>query len=574
MHLHRSELTPGPTARSHRADGLLVAGAVIGAAWLLGAVSHSAGIPRTDDWAFARVAFTLHRSGHVHLVGWAQMSLLGLVAWAQPWLAVFGDHQWVLDLSGSVLVAAGMVAAYRLARLLVGRTAALVVVLTVAVAPGFIRDAGSFMTDAPAMAVGTFALLAGVAAANAEGRRRWVLEAACVAAGCWAFSIRELAVAAPVAVLAGRWVGERSRRQALGVELAILGAFCVAFWAWFSGLSGRQAFDGRPPVFTIASLLVGVLFSTALLLVPVLAATAPSWWRPGRPVARAIGMVVAGGLALVPVAYAPGSWTHRYQWLAGDYLDPRGINGNKLLVGSRPRLVPPIGWACIEGVAIVAGIVLAGLVAEAVAGALRRPSGLGPFAGRVAAAPLGLRVLVAHLCVLFVLLVDAIITNGATFDRYLWPAVLSGGLLLVMRYRVPPLAEWSPVASQVALVAVTACALVSLMVTLDSDSYDGARWRLARSAAAARLAPTAVDGGFEWAGSHASGVANAGASSDATRPYWLAMVGEPAACVELAASPIADANLTLVRTAVWHRWLLFGSARLYEYRRATACGGA
>ena len=286
LHLHRGHLTsatpatatpagaPGAPPAGARRAALAALAAVLACmalAWGLAAASHTAGIPRTDDWAWARVALDLHRTGHVHLVGWGPMTMLGLVAWAQPWLSVFGPHVWALDLSASVLVAAGLLAAWRLARDLAGARGAVVVVGTLVIAPGFLRDAASFMTDGPAFAVATLSLLAGVEAAGAVGRRRAALEAACLACGFWAFSMRELAVAAPVAVLLARWWSEPTRRQALAAEVALLGAACLGFWAWRSSLPGGQPYGGRPPVFTVSAAAVGVVFTTSLLLVPVLA---------------------------------------------------------------------------------------------------------------------------------------------------------------------------------------------------------------------------------------------------------------------------------------------------------------
>ena len=81
-----------------------------------------------------------------------------------------------------------------------------------------------------------------------------------------------------------------------------------------------------------------------------------------------------------------------------------------------------------------------------------------------------------------------------------------------------------------------------------------------------------VDAGFEWVGAHATGVADANASGDGNRPYWVAMVGHPAACVSLSASALSDPGLVLVRTVRWRTWLVFGKARLFEYRRPSACG--
>jgi hypothetical protein len=539
--------------------------ASIALAWGLAAASHTAGVPRTDDWAWGRVALDLHRTGHIHLVGWGPMTMLGLVVWAQPWLAVLGPHVWVLDLSASVLVAAGLLAAWRLARLLAGPRGATVVVATLAIAPGFLRDAASFMTDGPAFAVGTLSLLAGVEAAGAVGRRRAALEAACVGCGFWAFSMRELAVAAPLAVLVARWWSEPARRRMVGAELVGLLAACLGFWAWRASLPGGQPYGGRPPVFTIAAALVGVVFTTSLLLLPVLAATAPSWWRARHRAARLAGMGVALALAVVPIAYEPRSWSHRYQWLTGDYLDPRGINGTKLLLGSRPRVVPAGAWAVVELAAVIAGAVVLGLLAEALAVRWRH-RGAPPPTGAV-----GARAVAASLVLSGGAIAVAIAHNGAVYDRYLWPMVLAGAVLVARAFPVLPLWRWHAAAAQVALVAVTAFAGVSLLVTLNSDAFDGARWRLDGEVARGGVPAASVDGGFEWVGWHASGTADANAVGDGARPYWVAMVGEPAACVELSGSPLAGQGLALVRTVTWRTWLVAGRSRLYAYRRPAAC---
>jgi hypothetical protein len=538
--------------------------AVVACSWALAAWSHTAGIPRTDDWAWGRVALDLHRSGHLQLVGWGPMTMVGLVAWAQPWLALLGAHVWVLDLAASALVAAGLLATWRLARLAAGRAAAAAVVATLALAPGFLRDAASFMTDGPAFAVGALSLLAGYEAASAAGRRRQALEAACAACGWWAFTMRELAIAAPLAVLAARWWGERRRRRSLGAQAAVLVGACAALWAWRAGLPGGQPYGGRPPAFTIAEALVGVVFTASLLLVPVLAATAASWWPARHRAARAVGACSAMALAVVPIPYEPRSWSHRYQWLTGDYLDPRGINGNKLLLGSRPRVVPAGAWAAVELVAVLAGVVVLALVAEAIAVRWRAPR-------REQPSPLAPRVMAAYAAVTGAGVAVAIVRNGAVYDRYLWPLALAGAVLLVTAFPVAPLSRWHPLASQAAVAATGAFVALSLLVTLNSDAFDGARWRLASSAVRTGVAARSVDGGFEWVGWHAGGVADANAAGVATRPYWVAMVGEPAACIELSASPLSGPGLALVRTEVWRTWLVAGRSRLYEYRRAPAC---
>ena len=90
----------------------------VGLSWVLAAGGGAVGVPRTDDWAYLRIAQTLHHTGHIALVGYGQMMLVGLAVWAQPFLWVFGDHRWVLQLSSSFLFAVGVYGGHRIARVL------------------------------------------------------------------------------------------------------------------------------------------------------------------------------------------------------------------------------------------------------------------------------------------------------------------------------------------------------------------------------------------------------------------------------------------------------------------------
>jgi len=49
---------------------------------------------------------------------------------------------------------------------------------------------------------------------------------------------------------------------------------------------------------------------------------------------------------------------------------------------------------------------------------------------------------------------------------------------------------------------------VTAALTLNADSYDGARWRAGDLAVQAGFAPSVVDAGFEWVGTHTSEDAN------------------------------------------------------------------
>jgi Dolichyl-phosphate-mannose-protein mannosyltransferase len=555
-------------ARVTEHAGIAVALGVLAVSWAMAAVGGAAGIPRTDDWAFGRVAFDWARSGHLRLVGWGQMSLIGLVAWAQPWIRVLGAHQWVLDVAGGVLMAVGLVAAHNLARTVLDEAGATIAVLCVVACPGFIRDATTFMTDGPALALSTVCLLAGVRATGADGRRRvrWLTVA--IAFGFWAFTIRELAIAAPAAVLASDFFARRgNRRQVLAGGAALVGA-CATFFVWQHGLPGRQPYWGVPPLFVVIELVVNSGLSLALGIAPALAITAPRWWRPRAPKARLVGMGVGGVIALVPIGYAQWSWGGGYRWLLGDYLDPRGVNADKVLAGSRPIVLPDAVWWLITALAIAAAVVACGLIAEHVA--LRG-------AGRAATGSPTTRVLVAHLLFGAGVLTVAAARNAVVFDRYLWPFVLSGAILVLHRKGDPQAAPARPRLVRtgrgfvVALVAV-----VAVVLTANSDAFDGARWRLGNRAVASGNAPPTVDAGFEWVGAHATDAADltrAAPAPDRYRTWWAEMFSSPTICIVESSSPLRDPRLTLVGTSRWRPLLVFGSATMYTYATAEpSCG--
>ncbi len=568
----RGRRSPAPRSAARRnpdRTGIAIALGVVATSWALAALGGAAGVPRTDDWAFARVAFDWAHTGHLRLVGWGQMSLVGLAAWALPWIKALGAHQWVVDTAGASLVAAGLVAAHRLARTTLDDRAASIAVLCVVVCPGFLRDATTFMTDGPALALTTICLLAGVRASRADGaaRARWLLIA--LAFGFWAFTVRELAIAAPLALLGVELFARRSRRALVLSAGAALGVASVIFFVWRHGLPGQQPYWGTPPAFVVVELLVNAAFTVALGLVPALAYRAPVWWRARARAARAIGMAMGGVLALVPIAYARWSWGGGYRWLLGDYLDPRGINADKLLAGSRPVVLPAAVYALLTILAIGALIIVCGLIAEQVA--LRR-------AGRVAPRSPASRIVVAHLATGAAVLAVAAARNATLYDRYLWPLVLSGAIVVLSRQPEPFAASMqvrprraAPAMHAVRAVVVAAIVVVALVLTANSDAFDGARWRAASRAVAAGNAAATVDGGFEWVGAHAPGPADltrGAPAPDRYRTTWARMFPSPTICIVESASPLRDPRLSLVGTTTWMPLLVTGTAHLFTYATA------
>jgi hypothetical protein len=156
------------------------------------------------------------------------------------------------------------------------------------------------------------------------------------------------------------------------------------------------------------------------------------------------------------------------------------------------------------------------------------------------------------------------------YDRYLWPLVLSGSILVLHRAR-PHGREANPRVRVVRWAVVALVAFVALALTADADAFDGARWRAGERAVARGVPATEVDAGFEWVGAHTSAVADLNrppAPPDRYRTWWASMFLSPTICVVVSASPLTDPRLSLVSTSRWRPFLLFGSSRLYEYATA------
>jgi len=512
------------------------------------------------------------------------MNLISLVVWAQPWLWVLGRHQWVLDLSATVLVGGGVWAAYRLARKVLPTAAALVAVGSVVALPGWLRDASTYMTDAPAFGLGAMSLLAGVAAVEHTGRRRAWLWGACLGLGFWGFTVREVVIAAPLAALiaaarrdrsdgaggpdgdgregagprAAKPVSGRGPRSGRGPWVAAAGftALCGLFYLWRQGLPGGQPLPGHAPVLGVAATLARGWFTASLALVPVLVATAPRWWRPVVARARVRGLAIGAVVALLPVVVAR-KYGGPPAWLLGDYLDRRGLGGNEVLLGNRSPVLAGWAWSVVVVVAVVAGVVTAGLVAERAA---RWAAGERPPAAPALAA------LRWHCALTVAALAAAAVLDAALLDRYLWPAVLPAAILLLADRppaRPGPASVWRP-----GVAALAALAALALVMTANSDAYDSARWRAAQSQAG--FPPLSIDAGFEWIGAHAATVADPArrVGGDPDQSWWTKMFALPVPCVEVANSPLDVAGYRLTGTLTWRPLLLGGTAHLYIYRRA------
>ncbi len=532
------------TARLERALAAGFVLAVVGLSWGLAQLGGAVGVPRTGAWAYELVALDLHTTGHIHLVGYGQMTLVGLAAWAQPWLWVFGHHRWVLELSSSALFAAGLYGAQRLARVLLSFGASLFVVACVAAYPGVLRDASSFMTDGPALGLHLLVLVAGLGLIRAKVDRQpyWLVLVGLL--GLFAFSVRELTFAAPAAVLAmAIFSGQRLLRRRAIIAGSVLVVACAVLWGWRHSLPGGQPYDGPPSALVLTLKLVGAVLAVGLGLAPVLALTWRRWWPVRHRLGRRVGLAV--GVVVVAIPAVIGQVRHEHVWwFLGDYFQANGMNGDKLVTGRRPLSIPRVGWDLLVTMALISTAVLVMLVIEWAADHRdrTRPEEVERDAVRTTEA-LTTSMLLWHDVGYAVLLGVAAVGNGAIFDRYLWPLLISGSIVILHRFSAD---NRSPARSATAFggLLLGGMAIASLSLTANSDSFDGARWKAASEAVDRGSAPTEVDSGFEWLGTY--------------RPNLH--------CIWVVPSRLASGQGVEVATLTYHPLLVGPTSQLYVYR--------
>jgi len=569
-HYNRSRLVGGDWAV---VAVLLAVGIVVPA--LLAASGHAFAIARNDDWAYRRVLEHFASTGRYSLVGWGSMTLVGQVVWAAPFVVVLGHGAAVPGASVAVLSGAGLVAAYVLARRLLGPGRAALCCLFVLVLPGFALNTSSFMTDVPAFAAAAACLALGSMALGAGGGSRWSWLIASLAVGAFGFSIRQFDLAAPVAVLVVAAFLDRARLAGyalLGGGLLLLCGF--TYW-WANDLPGAQHKSVALPDVASMQTFAGSVFTLAFVLSPFLPALLRRSLSSGRAL-RPRALVVA------TCCLAVGIWllaAHR-PLLIGNYLTRTGAIDGEVLLGARPPVFSKPVWDFLDAIAFAS----APLFIFAILNWDRRP--------RNTEARPPSELLVGAFLVLSAagLIGYGLFVRAAFWDRYLWPVAFASALLLSASRSpsfVPDNGSRSrpgrqqgvlgnlagPLAGGLALVT----AVVAVAVTANSDSYDGARWSAGQDAVAAGYQPAMVDAGFEWVGSHQSGTAHPSGAGQASgvRTWYTAMFPGFKECAVVSSSPVGGPGLFLLRTVRYDELLFAQSERLYIYgKRSSGCPSA
>lgn len=485
---------------------LIAFGVVLPAA--VGAASGSLNIPRNDDWSYRGIAMRLFLTGRIELDGAAQAAVLGQVLLVQPFLHLTNGGPIAFAMFAVIAGAIFMVAGLTFFRMVVDRRAAILAITLVIISPPYLSYASSFMTDVPALAAQYGCLALGAAAIQVGRSSRWAgpLLAASLIAGIVGFSIREFALAAPVAVILAA-ICARPRSWPRWLALALTIAVC-GFLYWSRNLLSGSLGIVPAAEDAAARFLPESIGSIAFVLLPATTLAAWRWRKSLHPHDIIIGWSIGVAVTFILVArLIPGN---RPTSVFLDNLTTQwGSPASEFVIGGRPLLFPDSVWMAITVVACIAVVTLLA-VSAGVVGAHIRLGWRSPHEFlRQMGSPRGILVLYA------VFATAGIAAFGLVYpiyDRYLWPATPAIAALLLYvprRLRSSRLAssgfKWTP--RLLILAQVPALTAISVVMLLNSNAFDSARWRAGQELVARGNDPRTIDAGFEWLGTYPAGSA-------------------------------------------------------------------
>ncbi len=405
-------------ARIGRRDALAIAVLSligVGIPLWLAAAAGVIGLPTLDDWVYMRGAESLFRTGSINMP-MHSAAAVGQVVLVQPLLWLSGGSPWAFTAFGLVMALIAVVATYLLARRFVETGSAVLVVLVVVAFPGFGRLEASFMTDMPAYALIMLCLLLGTIWLQGDGGRAML--ATSLAAGLLAVSIREFAIAAPVAILTTGWARNRVDERLWLAAVSVAFAAGVA-WIFLVAASRPDRVAPGTPDYPLSFL--GPAFATlAVVLLPAVALGI------GRRMPNLSPQQFIAGLCLVClVFFLP------YGAPVGNVWTSHGIGVDLLLDGLRDPVIGGPAWAMAGQLAMVAAILVAALALSWGQRTLDQTRSLSTAGALVVGIARNRQALLILFLAAYAAELILYTPFGPTLDRYLYPMVPVAAILLL-----------------------------------------------------------------------------------------------------------------------------------------------
>lgn len=540
-------------------------------------------IPRSDDWSYLTTLFRWVDGDGLNFNNWVSMTLVGQLVLAAPVAALARHSIGAVHVETALIGAVGLIALYYVGvRVLQRRSAALLVAITMTLSPLWVAMAPTFMSDIPSFALQMLMTAAGVKGLLTKSRRiPWLV--ATVALGVAGCSIRQFAIVPLVAVLLAFAVvakrdGDRSLMRATIASgiIAFLGIGVLMYW--WSGIP--DPLKGAPMDPTLGSLReaaargIGYLRLCGLLLLPVLAYVGPI--RVVKRAWRASALTTTLVATLTTMALILAAATLGEDAFVGNYIHPRGVLADDVLVGTRPFLIARPAWLALVILGSLGAVVI---MLCAVPGYMRAKSRVLSRNKNMNAHPeapdpisifFGLTLLglfAAYVCT------DALqINRFPIFDRYVITGLPLVALLILrdMSLRVPYQAK-SPGRALAIISSVVLLASLGTIWGVDSARYDATRWRVSKAAVAKGFNPLHIDGGFEWVAWHlgrAAVITNTESERRVVRARSLAPL-----CVTVAVNAPRLSTETALIASKSYKTLLGQEITIIAVRNKRECGG-
>lgn len=540
-------------------------------------------IPRSDDWSYLTTLFRWVDGDGLNFNNWVSMTLVGQLVLAAPVAALARHSIGAVHVETALIGAVGLIALYYVGvRVLQRRSAALLVAITMTLSPLWVAMAPTFMSDIPSFALQMLMTAAGVKGLLTKSRRiSWLV--ATVALGVAGCSIRQFAIVPLVAVLLAFAVvakrdGDRSLMRATIASgiIAFLGIGVLMYW--WSGIP--DPLKGAPMDPTLGSLReavargIGYLRLCGLLLLPVLAYVGPI--RVVKRAWRASALTTTLVATLTTMALILAAATLGEDAFVGNYIHPRGVLADDVLVGTRPFLIARPAWLALVILGSLGAVVIMLCAVPAYMRAKSRVLSRNKKMDAHPEAPDPISIFFGlTLLGLFAAYVstDALqINRFPIFDRYVITGLPLVALLILrdMSLRVPYQAK-SPGRALAIISSVVLLASLGTIWGVDSARYDATRWRVSKAAVAKGFNPLHIDGGFEWVAWHlgrAAVIANTESERRVVRARSLAPL-----CVTVAVNVPRLSTETALIASKSYKTLLGQEITIIAVRNKRECGG-
>ena len=557
-------------------------------------IAQSAGalkIPRSDDWSYLTTLFRWVDGDGLNFNNWVSMTLVGQLVLAAP-VAVLARHSLgAVHIATALIGAVGLIALYYVGvRVTQRRSAALLVAVTMTLSPLWVAMAPTFMSDIPSFTLQMLMTAAGVKGLLTKSRRiPWLI--ATVALGVAGCSIRQFAIVPLIAVLlAFAVVAKRDGDRAL--MRATIASGLIAFVAigvlmfWWASIP--DPLKGAPMHPTLGSLReaaargIGYLRLCGLLLLPVLAYVGPI--RVVKRAWRASALTTTLVATLTTTALILAAATLGEDAFVGNYIHPRGVLADDVLVGTRPFLIARPAWLVLVILGSLGAVVIMLCAVPAYMRAKSRVLSRNNEMRARREAPDPIAVFFGlTLLGLFAAYVstDALqINRFPIFDRYVITGLPLVALLILRDMSLRGSQEELVTGRAPGREPGRALAIISSLVLLaslgtiwgvDSARYDATRWQVSKDAVAKGFNPLHIDGGFEWVAWHlgrAAVITNTESERRIVRARSLAPL-----CVTVAVNAPHLSTKTALVASRSYQTLLGQRITIVAVRNKRECGG-